>query len=387
MSAQPVNVGIIGGGSMGREIATALARWFALVDHPAAPRLTAVCDVDPAALAWFDSVDSVRTKVIDHRDLLADDSVDVVYVAVRHDLHEQIYTDVLEAGKDLLGEKPFGIDAAAAGRIAAVAARTGRFVRCSSEMPFFPGAQAAVERITSGSLGPLIEAASGFSHSSDLDPGKPINWKRQRAYCGEAGVLNDLGMHVAHVPLRLGWEPTSVYAVLQDLVPERPGPDGAMVPCDTYENGTLLCSVTRDDGRPFPLTLTTKRIDPGQKNSWQLRVTGMHGGVAYSTRYPKTLRVMTVDHGEQVWQEVEMGSQSVWPTVTGGIFETGFSDAILQMWAVYLAERLGDPRVGFGCATLKEVLSSHELWRTALASAADLQVKPFAPPALAGAQP
>ena len=70
----------------------------------------------------------------------------------------------------------------------------------------------------------------------------------------------------------------------------------------------------------------------------------MDGGVEFSTRYPKTLRVMRVDRGEQVWQEVEMGSQAGFGTVTGGIFETGFSDAILQMWAAFLAERAGCAR-------------------------------------------
>jgi hypothetical protein len=60
---QSVNVGIIGAGLMGREVAAAIARWPALAEHPAAPRLTAVCDIDKDALAWFDRIDSVTIKV------------------------------------------------------------------------------------------------------------------------------------------------------------------------------------------------------------------------------------------------------------------------------------------------------------------------------------
>lgn len=366
---QRVNVGIIGGGLMGKEIAGAIVRWPTLLDHTVRPVLTAACDVNPEALAWFDRIETVTTTVTDYRDLLADDTVDVVYIAVRHDLHEQLYLDAVAAGKDLLAEKPFGIDGAAAERIvAAVQARPDAFVRCSSEIPFFPGAQAAIRLIRDGKLGDLIEASNAFCHSSDLDRNKPINWKRQRQFCGEAGVMNDLGMHVLHVPLRLGWMPASVFAVLQDLVPERPGPDGAMVPCDTYENATLLCAVRKAD-RTFPLTLATKRIDPGQKNTWSLRVTGMDGGVEFSTRHPKTLRVLKVDQGEQTWQEVEMGSQSVFPTVTGGIFETGISDALLQMLAAFLAERAGELGDRFGCVTPQEALVSHRVWAAALRSA------------------
>lgn len=42
---------------------------------------------------------------------------------------------------------------------------------------------------------------AGFWHSSDLDPHKPINWKRQARFNGEYGCLGDLGMHILHIPL------------------------------------------------------------------------------------------------------------------------------------------------------------------------------------------
>ncbi len=368
-----VRVGIIGGGLMGKEVAVTFARWAALTDHPVWPELTHVCDIDPVALRWFDRIPSVAVRSTDYHDLLGPDGPDVLYIAVRHDLHEQIYVDAIAAGKSVLAEKPFGIDLPAAQAIlAALELHPESFVRCSSELPFFPGAQAAIARAASGSLGRIIEVHSGFGHSSDLDVRKPINWKRQARYCGQNGVLNDLGMHVLHVPLRLGWQPDRVFAVLQDLVSSRPGPDGELVPCDTIENATLLCTARErtggNSGEKFPLHLTTKRIDPGQKNSWSLRVLGMNGGVEFCTRYPKTLRVMSVADGEQVWQEVEMGSQSCFATSTGGIFEFGFSDAIQQMWASFLAERAGLLGDAFGCVTPQEALTSHRVFAAALDS-------------------
>lgn len=376
MSATTVNVAIIGAGLMGREIAAAIQRWPALIDHPVRPRLTAVCDINAAALEWFDEIDTVTTKVTDYHDLLTDPTIDVVYVAVRHDLHERIYTDVIEAGKSLLAEKPFGIDADAAHAIlAAVEAHPESFVRCSSEMPFFPGAQWAIDYVRSGALGTIVEARNSFLHASDVDVNKPIGWKRQTRFCGQAGVLNDLGMHTWHVPLRLGWAPDAVYGVLQNIVAERPGPDGALVPCDTWDNAVLHSWATHDGVR-FPLTTETKRIDPGQKNTWEFEAIGLDGGVRFSTKDPKLVEVFAVRDvpgigREQVWQQIDAGSQSVWPTVTGPNFEFGFSDSILQMWAVFLAERAGALGDRFGAVRPEEAAFTHDIYRAAIDSDAE----------------
>ena len=360
---------------MGRELAGLIGRWSCLVDSPVAPVLTAVCDVAEPARAWFDRVASVRTSTGDYRELLDRSDLDVLYLAVPHHLHEQLYLDVADAGVDFLGEKPFGIDPSAAGAIVDRIGSSGVFARCSSEMPFFPGAQRAIRLVGSGALGRLVDARFSFLHSSDLDLRKPSNWKRRTGTCGQIGVMGDLGMHVAHVPLRFGWEPTSVFAQLQDLVPTRPDGRGGTVPCDTVDNAVLHCRASAD-GTEFPLTLETKRIAPGEMNTWSMRVMGMDGGVEFSTRSAQVLRVMTVVDGDQVWQEVQVGSRSTHPTITGAIFEFGFADALLQMWASYLAERAGALGDRFGCATPTEALTAHRVFDAALVSSAGARAVP-----------
>ena len=59
------------------------------------------------------------------------------------------------------------------------------------------------------------------------------------------------------------------------------------------------------------------------------------------------------------------------PVITGGIFEAGFSDLNLQMWAAYAAERAEKLDTRFGCATPEEAVQSHELWEAALKSHAE----------------
>jgi predicted dehydrogenase len=364
--ASPVRVGVIGAGLMGREVASAFGRWFALVDCPVRPELVAVCDVNTAALDWFRRVPTVRHFDTDHKALLARDDVDLVYVAVPHDKHEALYLDVLRAGKDLFAEKPFGIDLAAARNIRDEAARLGRFVRVSSEFPFLPGAQRAYDMASSGKLGRIIEVRSSFLHSSDLDPAKPINWKRQNAHCGAAGVMNDLGLHVAHLPLRLGYRPRSVYAQLQKIYLTRPDGRGGTAHCDTWDNA-LLHTTVEIAGEAVPMALEMKRMAPGETNTWVIEILGTDHGVRFSTKEPKTL--WTYRRGaEQTWERTDLGFGTPFKAITGAVFEPGFPDILMQMWAAFLCERSGQLGRRFGCATPDEAVTQHEIWEAALRS-------------------
>lgn len=359
-------IGIIGGGLMGREVASALSRWFVLENFPVHAELTAVCDLAEKQREWFRRIPSVKILTADYHELLASPDVDVVYVAVPHNMHETIYLDVLKAGKDLLAEKPFGIDLKAARAIADAAKSSGRFVRCSSEFPFLPGAQRAYQIAREGKLGKVLEIHSGFHHSSDLDPTKPANWKRQVKTCGAIGVMGDLGMHAVHVPFRLGWNPKRVYAQLQKIYHERPDGKGGMATCDTWDNAMLHTEV-EIDGSEVPVRFEMKRLAPSETNTWFIEVLGTDGGVKFSTKEPKTL--WTFQRGkEQLWQKTDLGFNGPFPTITGGIFEPGFPDCFLQMWAAYIAERAGKLDGRFGCVTPEEAVRSHELFEAALAS-------------------
>ncbi len=361
---------------MGREMASAFARWFALKDVPVRPVLTAVADLAPPVLDWFRALpEPPALLTADYHELLRSPDVDVVYVAVPHNLHEQIYVDVLKAGKDLFAEKPFGIDLAAARRIVATIEETGRFCRCSSEFPFYPGAHRVWETASQGRLGRILEIRSGFHHSSDLDSTKPANWKRLSHTCGEIGVLGDLGMHTLHLPLRLGWMPTSVYAQLQKGFANRPGPNGTTTQCDTWDNAQLHTWLNLDSQpEPVPMRLEMKRLAPGATNSWFIEVLGTEGGLRYSTAEPKTLHRFRLSGKEQAWEQIGLGFETPFHTVTGHIFEPGFPDLMQQMWAAFLLERAGLLGSRLGCVTPAEALASHRIFAAALASQASSSV-------------
>ncbi|MCL6549057.1 MAG: Gfo/Idh/MocA family oxidoreductase, partial [Alicyclobacillus sp.] len=262
--------GVIGAGLMGKEFASAVMRWCHLEGLDVLPSLVAVCDVNERALEWFrEHVPTVERVTTDYRELLSDPSVDAVYCALPHHLHGRVYAEVIRAGKHLMGEKPFGIDQAANREIlAACGERPEVLVRCSSEFPFFPGAYQIAKFVREGRFGRIIEVEAGFWHSSDLNPEKPINWKRRVETNGAYGCMGDLGLHVVHLPFRFGWRPRNVRALLANIVPERPDGKGGRIACDTWDNALLVCEAEAEDGTTFPMTLTMKRIAPGHANTW-----------------------------------------------------------------------------------------------------------------------
>ncbi|MEQ9461510.1 MAG: Gfo/Idh/MocA family oxidoreductase [Phycisphaeraceae bacterium] len=368
-----IRFGVIGCGLMGREFASAVGRWCHLGEVDFLPEITVVCDPNPVASAWFEAhVPTVTKAVTDYQVLLADSEVDAIYCAVPHHLHEKLYSDIIRAGKHLLGEKPFGIDRPANRSILAVIKEHPEvLVRCSSELPFFPGAYQITKWVAEGRFGRIIDVDAGFWHSSDLDPNKAINWKRMIATNGEYGCMGDLGMHVLHLPLRYGWTPKTVRALLANVMKTRPGPDGKQVPCETWDNA-ILATEFEHEGHTVPMTLSTKRIAPGHANTWFIRINGTSFSAEFSTKDPKRLRSLSYESGgEQAWNEIDTPYRSAYPSITGGIFEFGFSDSILQMWAAFCDE-LTHGRDGmsqpFTCVTPEEAGASHDLFTASLES-------------------
>lgn len=368
-----IRFGIIGCGLMGREFASAAARWCHLTDLEVRPQIVAICDTNEALFPWYtENFPSLSLVTKEYPQLLADPRVEAVYIAVPHHLHAELYCAAIEAGKHLLGEKPFGIDQPANERINRCLQRhPDVFVRCSSESPFFPAMQQIGRMIEEKVFGDILEVHSGFLHSSDLDLHKPINWKRMREYNGEYGCMGDLGMHACHMPFRAGWFPESVFAILQNIVPTRPDGKGGTAPCETWDNATLLCRA-RDEsnGQRFPLTIRTHRIAPGHKNTWYFEVYGTKASARWSSKRINTLEILEYRGEPQAWQDIDMGQETAFPTITGKIFQTGFCDSILQMWAAFLYElHHGHPKSRFaGCVTPAEAARSHALFTAALES-------------------
>lgn len=372
MERKEIRFGIIGLGLMGKEFCSAVARWCNLLTDGPVPVIKGICSRNKETWLWYKNhFPEISVETADYRELLKSDEIDAVYCAVPHNLHDQFYCDIINSGKHLLGEKPFGIDLSANQNIMNVINENPDIlVRCSSEFPYFPASQRLINWLEEGHYGKLMEVRTGFHHSSDMDLNKPINWKRMIEINGEYGCMGDLGMHTLHIPFRMGWKPSSVSADLQNIADTRPDGKGNQVECKTWDNAVLSCKCNDPKtGIDFSMVVETKRMAPGATNTWFIEVYGTKGSAKFSTHDPKAFDFLITEGKDQGWTRLDIGSQSAIPSITGGIFETGFSDAFQQMIGAFLHELDGRGETHpFGNATPLETQWSHQLFTAALDS-------------------
>ena len=133
--------------------------------------------------------------------------VDAVYVALPNDLHERWAIAALEAGKHVLCEKPLGVDAAAAGRMAAASGAHGRVLLEAVMSGFHPRTRALLEMVHGGDLGEVHHISASFHFPVE----DPTDYRAQREHGG--GALLDVGCYgVATSRWIMGAEPVVVGA-------------------------------------------------------------------------------------------------------------------------------------------------------------------------------
>ena len=91
-----------------------------------------------------------------------------------------------------------------------------------------------------------------------------------------------------------------------------------------------LISMHQEENSTFPCRERLNVSPPVKQTHGICVAPGTEFSAEFSTKYPKTLRTMAyTPGGAQTWQSQDLGSESAYPTITGAIFEFGFSDLIL----------------------------------------------------------
>ena len=136
--------------------------------------------------------------------------------------------------------------------------------------------------------------------------------------------------------------------MFSNIIKERPDGKGGTMVCDTFDNCTIFCTTLNADGDEIPLTFETKRMEPGSTNRWFFEIFGTECSAKFSSDDANAFHYTSSWGKEQSWNRIIIGYKPMIPTITGPIFEFGFTDAIQQQIAAFMLEYSGVKVPSFG---------------------------------------
>lgn len=187
MTTQTVSVGIVGLGGIAGHHAERLA------DHSA--ELVAGVDIDPGARQEFSEEWSVPTY--DDLDAIIDE-LDAVVITTPNRYHEEYATTALDAGVDVLVEKPLAHSLDSAERIAAAAHDSGGFCMVGFNYRFAAPVDVLTAYRDGGRFGEISHIEANYVRRRGI-PGRG-SWFTDRETAG-GGALIDIGVHAVDLAL------------------------------------------------------------------------------------------------------------------------------------------------------------------------------------------
>ena len=155
--------GILGTGAIARQFVRGLR------SLPEA-EVFAVGSRSEASAAEFADKRNIPRRHASYEGLAADPEVDVVYIATPHPFHAENAELCLQAGKAVLCEKPFCVNAAEAERVVELAREKGLFIMEGMWTRFFPLMEEVRRLLSEGAIGEVRMLNVDFGFMADLDP-------------------------------------------------------------------------------------------------------------------------------------------------------------------------------------------------------------------------
>ena len=131
-----IKVGIVGTGL--------IAQWIHIpyVKEIEKYELAAVCDVSSSLVKTVGTAFNVHRTYSEHEEMLRKEKLDAIVVCAPDEYHDQVCVDALEAGCNVLVEKPLALSVKAADRIVRAAEKAGRKLMVAYMKRYDPGYEA-----------------------------------------------------------------------------------------------------------------------------------------------------------------------------------------------------------------------------------------------------
>jgi predicted dehydrogenase len=209
------------------------------------------------------------------------DGIDAVAIVTPNHLHGRIATAFLDAGIDVICDKPLTTTLAEALELVQRVRRSGRLFALTHNYSGYPMVRQAREMVAAGELGEIRVVHAEYAQewlSTDLESSgqKQAAWRVDPAQAGAGGSLGDIGTHAEHLARFIsGLELAAVSADLTTFVAGRRLDDNAHVML-RYTNGARGL-------------LWSSQVAPGNENALRVRVYGSKAGLEFRQETPNQL--------------------------------------------------------------------------------------------------
>jgi 1,5-anhydro-D-fructose reductase (1,5-anhydro-D-mannitol-forming) len=222
--------GVIGASTIGRD-------WMvpAISAQPDS-RVAAVASADPERGRRYAEELSIPKAYSSVGDLIADPTLDAVYISTTNESHEQHALAAISAGKHVLCEKPLALSLDSARAMVAAAAAAGVVMGTNHHLRNAATHRRMREVIQSGTIGRPL--AARVFHAVYLPPHLQ-SWRIDRPDAG-GGVILDITVHDADtLRFALGDEVVEVTAMTASQGMGRAGLEDAVMGVMRFEKGTI----------------------------------------------------------------------------------------------------------------------------------------------------
>ncbi len=168
-------------------------------------QITAVSEINKSRLHSVADKFQVTKRYTDYKELLKNDDSNAVIISTPTNLHKQMAIDALNAGKDVLVEKPLARTRSEGEEIIEAAKKNNKKLMVGMNMRYRPDSMLIRTLIDAGEIGKPCYIKCGWIRKQSSNE----KWFNRREEAG-GGVILDLGIHLVDLALWLADYPRAI---------------------------------------------------------------------------------------------------------------------------------------------------------------------------------
>jgi predicted dehydrogenase len=234
-----------------------------------------------------------QTMAVEEAKLPKGERIDFVSIVTPNRLHYPPAKTFLEAGFNVVCDKPLTFNLEEAVQLRDLVQKTGKVFALTHNYTGYPMVKQAREMVRNGELGKILKIVAAYPQDWLLDPvdvdGRKVVWRTNPEVSGASSCIGDIGTHAENLGRYItGLEIEELCADLTTFVPGR----------RLEDDGNLLIHY-KGGARGV---LYTSQVSAGEENDINIRVYGTKASLEWHQEEPNELLVKYPNSPRQIFR-------------------------------------------------------------------------------------